>query len=908
VLITRIELQNIKSYLDDSITFAAGANAICGENGAGKSTLLEAIGFTLFDYLPYTHADFVRQGEKAATIAVSFLSNQDGREYQVVRRCGGSSDYYVYDAELDAKLVAGKADVLDWLKEHLGVEPSADLPALFRDAVGVPQGLLTAPFLQTTAQRKPLFDRLLRVDEYEQAWKTLRETQRYLEDRLAGHRESIAGLESQVQRLPGLQQRAAALRGELAGIEDRLVELGAELGEATARREALEATKEKLDGLRQRVEMLTARLEGVLEQLAAAETAVAQAEAAQSVVEASRPGYDAYQAAQLALAGLEAERAQRDSLKDERVSQEQLLALSRAGVKRLEADLEEVEGAEALMQALQPQVERQMELETALKAAQAQVRRLEVAEAQVTERSGRLDDLRARLEAVQLGLAQAEQIEAELRQARAQLEAARRSLGDLHAERAALGAETKRLAEQTQTLETGAGDSQGRAALCPVCEQPLTPQHRAELMARNQAQLDELYGRDRTLAEGIAAAANTGSALEQSVNGLESQLRDLPRPADQEDLATQVARLEGELVASQAEVERLAEERQTAASLEGQLAELGDPRRQYERPADQAGRRAGLEERLEAERHAAGALEASLAEIERALAPFADLDRCLAEERTRLGRHEEAHRRYLEHAQAAAELPARRALVETLRVQEAEVTAERDAAQAQAEEIAADFDPQALAAARQHEAGLQSEQARLEGQLSRLRQEVADAGREIDELEEAERALVAEQAAMAGHQQVLALAEFIREVIRRAGPYVTRRLLQQVSLEAARLFSDVMADHTGRLRWQENYDIVLEKDGRERSFQQLSGGEQMAAALAVRLALLRELSAIDVAFFDEPTSNLDDTRRDSLAEQILSVKGFSQLFVISHDDTFERVTNHTVRVRKENGVSKVEVG
>jgi exonuclease SbcC len=155
---------------------------------------------------------------------------------------------------------------------------------------------------------------------------------------------------------------------------------------------------------------------------------------------------------------------------------------------------------------------------------------------------------------------------------------------------------------------------------------------------------------------------------------------------------------------------------------------------------------------------------------------------------------------------------------------------------------------------------------------------------------------------------VLALAEFIREVIRRAGPYVTRRLLQQVSLEAARLFSDVMADHTGRLRWQENYDIVLEKDGRERSFQQLSGGEQMAAALAVRLALLRELSAIDVAFFDEPTSNLDDARRDSLAEQILSVKGFSQLFVISHDDTFERVTNHTVRVRKENGVSKVEVG
>ena len=49
----------------------------------------------------------------------------------------------------------------------------------------------------------------------------------------------------------------------------------------------------------------------------------------------------------------------------------------------------------------------------------------------------------------------------------------------------------------------------------------------------------------------------------------------------------------------------------------------------------------------------------------------------------------------------------------------------------------------------------------------------------------------------------------------------------------------------------------------------------MASALAVRLALLREVSDIDVAFFDEPTANLDDQRRDNLAEQILNVRGFS---------------------------------
>jgi exonuclease SbcC len=99
---------------------------------------------------------------------------------------------------------------------------------------------------------------------------------------------------------------------------------------------------------------------------------------------------------------------------------------------------------------------------------------------------------------------------------------------------------------------------------------------------------------------------------------------------------------------------------------------------------------------------------------------------------------------------------------------------------------------------------------------------------------------------------------------------------------------------------------VLSTEGRDRTFQQLSGGEQMAAGLAVRLALLREVSTIDVAFFDEPTANLDGARRANLAQQILNIKGFSQLFVISHDDTFEQDTDHVVRLHKENGISIVD--
>ncbi len=94
-------------------------------------------------------------------------------------------------------------------------------------------------------------------------------------------------------------------------------------------------------------------------------------------------------------------------------------------------------------------------------------------------------------------------------------------------------------------------------------------------------------------------------------------------------------------------------------------------------------------------------------------------------------------------------------------------------------------------------------------------------------------------------------------------------------------------------------------DQAENNGDQLSGGEQMSAALALRLALLREMSNIDIAFFDEPTTNLDETRRDSLARQILDVRGFRQLFVISHDDTFEQVTQNLIRVNRLDGISSV---
>ena len=102
------------------------------------------------------------------------------------------------------------------------------------------------------------------------------------------------------------------------------------------------------------------------------------------------------------------------------------------------------------------------------------------------------------------------------------------------------------------------------------------------------------------------------------------------------------------------------------------------------------------------------------------------------------------------------------------------------------------------------------------------------------------------------------------------------------------------------LEWTRDYEILVQEGGNTRRFINLSGGEQMCAALAVRLALLKVLADIDIAFFDEPTTNMDRPRRESLAEAIARLKTFKQLFVISHDDTFEKVTENVIFVERED--------
>jgi len=898
--IAQIDLENVKSYRRESVSFTEGTNAICGPNGAGKSTLLEAIGFALFNFLPYSRGQFVREGEKTATVTVHVAGN-DGRTYQVVRKCGSSSQYYVYDPEIGHKLTNGRDETLGWLYKFLEVEETGDLSALFQDAVGVPQGLLTAAFLDRPGNRKNTFNPLLRVDEYEKVWGALRDPLRRLKEWITEQEKRFAGFEAEVKALPGRLKKVAGLQVEIEEGEKRRAVLQGELADVAQRKETLEAVREQLESLERAVTQAEADVKTLEARLADAQAAVERAEQAQSVIRETKAGHQAYLTAQATLAEMEKQRRERDRLNETLQGHATDLALAQQQVERLESELGAIVQAGAKMETLRPQVEDQERLEDELAEAHRAADRLTDAGQSLEHERTRLAELEAKLSQVRAGLAELEDVESEIESLRAELEALDAEREVLTSQIAAYQAEMDQLAEQTTVLETV------ETAACPVCEGPLTGEHRAELLARNQARQK---GLERSLVEAKSqqeAAGKTRRKKQRALRKLEKQAKQLPRPAEAGEISTQIEAQRKLSTEIEATVTELTDAPVQVGRLTAELDALGDPRRDYQRAADVAGQRGAVEKDLTATTGRIGELKGQMDTLEGELAGYADLDERVESERAAMDAHETDHRRYLEHIREAEALAERQKVAVDLSEELKVAQTGRGRLIQERDHVAACYDADAYAGLIEEHSTLSREIATLSERLRLQRSQLDEGQAEIERLTSVQAELDATRAEHAELVEVQALLEHLRHVLRDAGPKITQALVEVISVQAARLYAEVMADHSARLRWTDDYEILLMTSGRERTFKQLSGGEQMAAALAVRLALLREVSAVDIAFFDEPTANLDDHRRDNLAEQILRVKGFSQLFVISHDDTFERDTDNVVRVVKENGVSRVEV-
>jgi len=907
MLIQQLELTDFKSYEHAIIRFMPGMNAILGENGAGKSSILEAVGLALFGHAPpSTKRDqLVREGKSTARIRITFVSGPDQQRYEIERRLGKSNVVHLYqaseaDPDESVRIAEGQTPVAEWVRRELALDLGVDLREVFRNTVGVPQGTLAAAFLNAPAARKAVFDPLLRVEEYAKARARLQPTVRCLQDQRQDISLALAEAGARLDRLPQLEQLLTRLHQDMTAIEAQRDAASQEHSRHQSALDQHRVAAQALDDAQNAQALAQGAADSEQRRLSAAIALADQAEHSQSQLEASREGHLLWLAAEGNRPSIERRRHERDGLRAERGRIETRLAATADRLDSLEQDQSSLLELKERLVALEPSALRQQSL-------QDQVTRLDKEQVRLRERQSahlaaqrQYEQAQKNLNRIQHERDLASELASSIESTQADLEGLQQSAKARAEQRGALDAEARRLRQQATTLQDAS------LARCPVCEATLTATHRLELLERNRVALSDLRERTKTLARASKKEENQEKTLRAQLARDQRRLAELAGPSDLKQAIARLAQLRDQTDAGIGLTDDLEANAARIAEARKQLAQLGDPQHQLAAGKARIERLPRLLEDIERIRDQHATERARVAKLDVQLAQYSDVDEQLRQIDAELGATRQAHDAYLAARELADAAP-QRILERDAARQSAEAASKALAcARTDLDRCRAAYDAQAHTETRNEVERLSATLTECETRLQERMTQRRETEKEISGLRQLALDRDAKKRDLSLLDQHLEIVQTVRDLLRQAGPLVTRELVGHVSQEAARLYSEMMGDLRCRLEWTETYEIRLAVGSNTRAFNQLSGGEQMIAALAVRLALLRRLTALDIAFFDEPTAHLDPERRERMVEQIQAISGFRQLFVISHDEAFEQVAHHSLRIVKERGKSRVE--
>jgi exonuclease SbcC len=279
----------------------------------------------------------------------------------------------------------------------------------------------------------------------------------------------------------------------------------------------------------------------------------------------------------------------------------------------------------------------------------------------------------------------------------------------------------------------------------------------------------------------------------------------------------------------------------------------------------------------------------------------------LEEVKETLEETESAHQTYIKHEQQASQVEERQEKVEDLETQLADLEADIEETEAELEETKASFDAERFETLEADIEELKNDLAGDRRSLEHTQENLEEVRETIEELEaklEERQEKLQQVKELKADQQ---FADWVRENVREAGPKMREIITDRIGSRANELFRSIRGASAETLEWTSDYEIVVHDADVRKSFSTLSGGEKMAAALAVRLAILEQLASVGIAFLDEPTANLNRQKKRNLVTQLKQLDSFEQLTVISHDQTFDSMTDYTITIEKDRQTSEVSV-
>lgn len=890
MILKQIEIENVKSHKKTKIPFKKGLNVFHGENGSGKSAVLEMIGFVLFDFLEWKkHGIYVREVYKdkpqfgTVRLTVIGLNN----EPYVIERTIGKASVAVHNAltNKELKQVSDTAQLKKWIRKQIGVSNNIELDTLFETAIGIPQGTFLAPFQKIASKRKQYFDPILDLKIYEIVWEKLKK----LIDKV--YSQALQEVSLQISEIVG----AIKDKSETIEKRDRVVEevnaLIVQEGKSKdlykifkIELDKLREVKTKLEAKRQDVEKFTIKIDKERETVLNLEEQVEEAKNAKKICDVTKEKSEKYEKLfneqsdlQLKLAGLQLNQNELKTITEE---------YARQTTKEETVIESKLKAEEAFKQVknLTPKYDRSLEVDNEINQNEGELTRIATIEEEVFKKNEELIEKRTLIQEI---LNQVEEIP-ELEQKIEEFDKVKQKKDELKQIINKIDSKLAIFTQNRKELEEGT---------CPILNQPcinvkegvanfsnLSSQikEEEETLKEKKVQLqsvqENLEGREEVetkLKKLEESRIKVGEIIKQETS-LQGEVA-----VDQEKIKNKpfFVKLKEELKLEKEELEPFVENYRKNKIIAEELPVLKESALRLEQKLIQL--RKNKEEK-----------EKSVKGLERV---FADLEKI----QTILNSLKEDHNRFQTNKKQAEQLPKKeeelRSVVKSLR--------QLDVLLEKTEKLIKDFESQfdvvkfdqLESETKEHEIQI----ATLQTQVTDKQDRIKEFKEELETIEVAERELIKYNSTKDKLEVQIFFIRKMRVWLRELVPKMRKALINQINMVASEIYRHIREEEGAVLEWQDDYDIVISNSKSRRGFYRLSGGERMSGALAVRLAILKVLTEANFVFFDEPTDGLDQTSRRNLSKYVHNVKGFEQLFVISHDDSFKRHSEYVVKFTKD---------
>jgi exonuclease SbcC len=907
MILNRVKLDDFISHKHSELELGYGINVVVGPNGAGKTSILDAISFALFnDYSNRGRKEnLIRSGARKCGASVEFVEGgvKYAAEWSMERNKSARGSLYRLQNGERTLLAQGGNAVVAEIEKVLAIDKS-----MFLQSIYVRQGEIEELVTAKPADRKTLMSKLLGVEDLQRAWENIRSV-------IDGFEGSSKRLEGELAQKPTVEtakrKHVADSRQSEELLQDKkkeLRELEDNINALQTSLDQLEESKKTFGRLDKERSVIEKDVENAWSKLKSEQfevDAAAGAEERVKCLEGEVGKLQFLEAYVTCLSHKQQYELQRQRTEEKIVNMDRLEKNSRDNEEKHGLYLEKerllkeksvarkaIEGARDLLENVRKQV---------LQLGKGEQRKSEELEKELAKWTKILDEQ-----------ASIENFGSLVERRREEFQRVSEELGakvdDCNARIGILTNKEEELQDSISKL----GSSKAEAVTCPTCETDLSADRVTRLLDKFRAEKPAIEVKLRRLETDLEENTRNKKKADDRLR------KAVSLDADKiSGIIEELKETKAKLTEQKADVQRLEKKAEALEKLDEELTKLEAEKSELNEAYHEF-------ESSKRELSKLPAREKINDEMEPVLAALEDVSRQLKETVFSLGYEPEKPEKELaslrlkkqEYDQNISMAKRRPELEQSLELTRQDLREKEQKLGETSEAIKKlAYDEEEH---RQKEAELETIEGRksdvkaetsgLIAQKKAADAEAAECELKLESLKEREW----EKQAVDGFIRLLNKIrtaygkDGVQKMIRaRARPLLersTRDLFERFNLA----YSDIKID--------DDYNIVVLGTSGEQEIDQISGGERVALAIALRLAIAQVLSGrVETIIMDEPTTHLDEERRKELVNILSSFfreggRIIPQMLIITHHHEIEDVADVIYTVRKEEGQSIVQPG